>query len=517
VIIGGILLPLGGSVAAGAERIDAANPQINEQKITAEELATWIDRHFENAWKHQGIEPAAITSDSEFVRRAYLDLIGRIPSVAEVRAFLDDRSPDKRRQLIDELLQRGAFANHLASTFRDLMLAGAMLQAPQTRTLEVWLKLRFTANMPYDQVVRELLTAEIDRNPSLRTPSPIAFYQAADFKPETLAANASRIFMGIQVQCAQCHDHPFAEWKQAQFWSFAAFFKNVDSQQMTGVSMTLTPEAEQITIPGKEIVVPALFLDGSKPVRAASESSRAMLARWITASDNPYFAKAAVNRIWGRLLGHGFVQPVDDLDPTHTPAYPEVFNAICRQFRLHQYDVKYVIRAVTATRVYQLSCRGAPRDGEDPLSPHFARMPLRRMTSDQIYASFVQATGFRDTTTNLGETVARNEFQEKFADSATSPTEIKTTILQALSLMNGSYITGATDLQNSEFLSVVADAPYLDAKGRIETLFLATLSRPPDANELTLFLVSQNPAEEKNSLADLFWMLLNSAEFILNH
>ena len=506
-----------GRWCVSAERAEAVPAESAEQRMTAEDLASWIDQHFVEAWKCQGIEPATITNDSEFVRRAFLDLIGRIPSVAEVRAFLDDASPDKRPKLIEELLQRGAFANHLANTFRDLMLSGATLQAIQTQTLEIWLKLRFTANMPYDQVVSELLTAPIDQNPAPRTPSPIAFYQAAEFKPELLAANASRVFMGIQVQCAQCHDHPFAEWKQGQFWSFAAFFKNVDPQRMDGAAMALNSDVEQITIPGKDLVVPALFLDGSKPVRASNESSRAMLARWITAPDNPYFAKAAVNRIWGRLLGHGFVQPLDDLDPSHPPVYPEVFNELCRQFRLHHYDLKYVIRAITATQAYQLSCRGAPGDKEDPLAAHFARMPLRRMTSDQIYASFVQATGFRDTTTNQGEAVARNEFLDKFADSAMSPTEIKTTILQALSLMNGQYVARATDLENSEFLSVVADAPYLDSAGRIETLFLATLSRPPDSTELALFLESQNSADAKPALADLFWMLLNSAEFLLNH
>lgn len=503
-----------------AEELDTASETpVIDRKMQPVELARWIDQQFQLAWKQQGIAPAPQTNDSEYVRRAFLDLIGRIPSTAEVRAFLDDQTPDKRQYLVEELLQRGAFANHLANTFRDLMLAGTT--APETRalapSLEIWLKLRFTANMPYDQVVSDLLTAPLDRPSIPRAPSPLAFYQAAEFKPEQLAANASRVFMGIQVQCAQCHDHPFAEWKQPQFWSFAAFFKNVSPQGVDGQAMMQTDDTDGIKIPGKDVLVPALFLDGSSPARDPQINQRAMLARWVTSPTNPYFAKAVVNRVWGSYLGRGFVQPLDDLDPSHPPAYPEIFDALCTQLRLHHYDLKYLIRVIAATQVYQLSCRGAPREGEDQLAVQFARMPLRRLTSDQIYASFIQATGFREAAPNISENVARDEFLEKFADSSVSPTEIKTTILQALSLMNGRHVTLATDLEKSEFLSVIADAPFLDASCRVESLFLATLSRMPDETERQLFVDALAADESKSALADLFWMLLNSAEFLLNH
>ncbi len=515
---------LAGPAAAGQERGAADHRDVAQLKLPPDELATWIDGRFLEAWKKQGIEPAPQTSDSEFVRRAFLDLIGRIPSVAEGRAFLEDARPDKRHRLVEELLQRGAFAAHLANTWRDLLLAGASAvdARAQAPALEVWLKLRFSANMPYDQLVSELLTAALDRN-APRTPSPLAFYQAAEFKPEVLAANASRLFLGVQVQCAQCHDHPFAEWKQPQFWSFAAFFNNLDAPRADGAAMAASEDLEEIRIPGKDVLVPALFLDGTRPERKAGTGKRLMLARWITGPENPYFAKAAVNRIWGSYFGRGFVQPVDDLDPSHPPVYPDVFDALSMQFRLHQYDLKYLVRVITATRVYQLSSRGASPDKEDPQAAHFARMPLRRMTSDQVYASFVQATGLRDAApnpANPGDGQARDEFQAKFADSATSPTEVETTILQALSLMNGRHVAAATDLEQSEFLAVVADAPYLDDAGRIETLFLAALSRPPEPAELELFLenkTSGDPAARKAALADVFWILLNSAEFLLNH
>lgn len=512
---------VGTALATETVKVDATTPQATEEKLSPEQLADWIDKHFEEAWKEQGIVPAPLTTDGEFVRRVFLDLIGRIPSVAETREFLDDVRPNKRRILVDELLQRGAFANHLANTFRDQMLAGSSAQEVRglAPSLETWLKLRFTANIPYDQVVTELLTATVDRNVNnqqVRKPSPLAFYQAAEFKPEQLAANASRVFLGIQVQCAECHDHPFAEWKQPQFWSFAAFFKNADVQRPDGTMMMASDDADGIKIPGKDVLVPALFLDGSKPAPLENETKRHVVARWMTSTQNPYFAKAAINRVWGSYLGHGFVQPLDDLDPSHPPIYPEVFEMLCKQFQLHHYDLKYIVRVISSTRLYQLSCRGAPHEGEDPLAIHFARMPLRRLTGDQVYASFVQATGFRDANANASDAVAREEFREKFTDSAPSPTEIKTTILQALSLMNGRHISAATDLEKSEFLSVVAEAPFLDWPARVETLFVAAFSRAPNSEEIELFQESST-VDSKTALADLFWILLNSAEFLLNH
>ena len=516
-----VLVSLFGVAVADEGTKEATQTSLSsDEKLTSDQLADWIDNYFEQAWKDQGIIPAPPTSDSEFVRRVFLDLIGRIPSVAETREFLDDPQPNKRRRLVDELLQRGAFANHLANTFRDQMLAGSSAQEVRglAPALETWLKLRFTANIPYDQVVTELLTATVDRNVNQpnRKPSPLAFYQAAEFKPEQLAANASRVFLGIQVQCAECHDHPFAEWKQPQFWSFAAFFKNADIQRPDGAMMMASEEADGIKIPGKDVLVPALFLDGSKPAPMENETRRHMVARWMTSRQNPYFAKAAINRVWGSYLGHGFVQPLDDLDPSHPPVYPEVFEALCKQFQLHHYDLKYVLRVISSTKLYQLSCRGAPHEGEDPLAVHFARMPLRRLTGDQVYASFVQATGFRDANPNASDAVAREEFRERFTDSAPSPTEIKTTILQALSLMNGRHMSAATDLEKSEFLSVVAEAPFLDWPARVETLFVAAFSRPPNSEEVELFQESST-IDSKTALADLFWVLLNSAEFLLNH
>jgi len=515
----------------------SAKPASDVESLSAEQLAQQIDAILADAWKTSGVAAAPLTTDAEFVRRVYLDLIGRIPSVAETLAFVDDTRADKRRQLVEELLGRGAWAAHFANTWRDMLLAGSANpeMRAQVSSLESWLRLRFSVNMPYDRMARELMTAEVRSAPtSAIEPSAAAFYQAADFKPELLAASTTRVFLGIQLQCAQCHDHPFASWKRQQFWQMAAFFKDTQAEsaaQAEGSVSAITSlkalvgmgDADALTIPETKIVVKPLFLDGTSPSRKPDETKRQILAKWITTSDNPLFARAAVNRLWDHFFGRGLVHPVDHLDTAGPPSQPQLFDELSQQFVLHGYDMKYLIRAITATRAYQLSSQAAGAPNEKQLLV-FARMPLRRMSGDQLYASFVQATGFQPTGTAAQqvqlESSARDEFQARFNDTSVPRTEAPTTILQALALMNGRYVTEATDVIQSRVFAAVATAPYLDTRGRIELLFLTALSRRPDAGELedlSAYVTAAGSRGEKRALADAFWSLLNSAEFVLNH
>jgi hypothetical protein len=296
-------------------------------------------------------------------------------------------------------------------------------------------------------------------------------------------------------------------------------FKDLD-QQNPG-----TADGDGIKIPEKDIVVPAAFLDGSRP-EGAGLARRQSLARWTTSPRNPYFARAVVNRIWAHCFGQGFVDPVDDLDPANAPSHPELFDAVVEQFIRSGYDLKYLVRAITYSEAWQLSSRGAAGEAGERQIEHFARMPLRRMTSDQLFASFVEATGFRDAVPQVNnifqpDNGARMEFQAKFGDPNAGPTETETTILQALSLMNGRFVAQATDLEQSETLAAIIEAPYLDTAGRIESLYLTALSRRPEPEEtarLAAWLDRRSKkVGEKAALADLFWTLLNSAEFLLNH
>ncbi|HEV3025908.1 MAG TPA: DUF1553 domain-containing protein, partial [Pirellulales bacterium] len=465
-------------------------------------------------------------------------LIGKIPCVAEIEEFLADSSADKRRRVVDDLLKRGAHAQHFANTWRGLMLAGAaenieaQIATPQ---FETWLRLRFAVNASYDRLVNELLTAPVDlapqaslaRNRRSFVPSPVAYFQANEQKPEQIAASTTRIFLGVQVQCAQCHDHPFSHWTRREFWSLAAFFDKPPMQ--AGAVARATPKSgspNAIVIPDTQIVVEPVFLDGSAPDWTSGGAKRELLAGWITRGDNPFFARAAVNRLWDHFLGRGFVHPVDDLDKANPPSHPELLDELSRQFTLHGFDLNYLIRAITATRAYQLSSWAAAI-GEDDLA-RFARMPLRRMTADQLFASIVQATGFREEPRRAQRgvvlpdtTSAAAEFRNRFADQSVPRTEAETSILQALALMNGKLISDATDLSKSETLVAVADAPFMTTDQRVETLFLASLSRKPATDELAHFVeyVDQGGAatDSKQALCDVFWALLNSAEFALNH
>lgn len=502
--------------------------------LDRDQLTALIDRELSAVWEREKITPAAPADDAEFLRRACLDIIGKIPTVTELEAFLEDARADKRRRIVDELLQRGAHATHFANTWRGLMLAGAAeniearISTPQ---FETWLRLRFAVNMPYDRLVSELLTAPVEtmqangapNNPRRFVPSPLAFYQANEQKPEQIAASTTRIFLGVQVQCAQCHDHPFSHWTRREFWSLAAFF---DASGMAPSEKPSSGSARAILIPETKIVVEPAFLDGSQPDWESGSPKRDLLSRWITGTDNPYFARAAVNRMWDNFLGRGFVHPVDDLDKTNPPSHPELLDVMSRQLALHHFDLNYLVQAITASRAYQLSSQGG--SGGDTDLQKFARMPLRRMTADQLFASIVQATGFREErrTTQRGAIIAdvntaSAEFRNRFADQSVPRTEAETSILQALALMNGKLVSDATDLAKSETLAAVADAPFLDTPARVRALFMAALSRPPQPEELEQMAAyvdrGGSPQDSKRALCDVFWALLNSAEFALNH
>ncbi len=534
-----------------------------QDDVDATALAALIDRELARRWNAEGIVPAPPADDAEFLRRVSLDIVGKIPRDSEVRAFLDDRGPDKRRRLVEQLLDRGSYATHFANAWRELLLPGANNNL-ETRGLappfEAWLKIRFSTDTPYDRWVTELLTsavaAEADGNPLARratVPSPLAFYQFNERKPESLAANTSRVFLGTQVQCAQCHDHPFARWKRQEFWAMAAFFgttapadaaetsdtagTTVEEKEVVEGATNETPSASpaagspksisaaglSIKIPETDTVVEAKFLDGTSPTWRPGDDPRRELTRWITGHDNPYFARAAVNRIWEHFFGRGLVDPVDDMDERNPPSHPDLFAELARQFVHHGYDFKYLIRAITSSRAYQLTSRTDSGGSDDPQT--FARMPLRRMTPEQLYDSLGEATGYRDTTQRqqgavFGVETGRAAFQAKFADASARRSEAQTSILQALALMNGTFVADATSLERSETLAAIADLRLLDMPARLDALFMASLNRPcepGEAEQFVAYVQEAGPEGEKAALAYVFWALLNSAEFIMNH
>lgn len=509
-----------------------------QDKIAPAALAVRIDQRLAEKW--QGVVPAAAADDAEFLRRVYLDIAGRIPRVSEIRDFLDNTTTERREQIVEQLLDSPQYVKHFSTTWRNLLLPAN--NNPQLALLsggfKPWLEQQVRDNIPYDEMVRDLLTASLANAGPVQTavrglpppgPSPVAFFLANEQKPENLAASTSRIFMGVKLECAQCHDHPFARWSRDQFWEMAAFFTSVQMAPRLApgqkVPFVQPSRLRQIKIPGIDKVVAAKFLTGAAPVWNNDSEPRTVLADWLTAPANPYFASTAVNRIWAHFFGVGLIDPVDDEPTEENPvSHPELLAELSNQFVAHNYDIKYLIRAITATQAYQRTSRQNHVSQAEPRA--FARMAIRGLTPEQLFDSIALATGYREppATTNPrllafgNPATPRGEFLSKFA-SQERATEKQTSILQALALMNGKFVGDATTVQRSTFLAAIADAPFLSLEQKIESLYLATLSRLPKAHESERLLAYVNAGGPRTDvrLGDVLWALLNSSEFILNH
>jgi hypothetical protein len=557
------------ALSTSARGADPAKPSAEAAVLTAR-----IDAVLSAAWAANKIEPAEMSSDGEFLRRVYLDLAGRIPSVAEARAFLVDKGEDKRQRLVAQLLKRPTYTRHMSTVWRHLLLP----EADTNNDLgfvavgfEIWLREQFSKNAGYDQIVRELLTTPIDQrsaqsiyNPGLASQAtPISFYFAKEGKPENLASASARNFLGLRLECAQCHDHPFATWTRDQFWGLAAFFAGIQSQDRgEGFNM---PEREildrrEIGIPGTERIVQATYPDGGDPQWKFKVGPRQTLADWVTSKKNPYFAKATVNRVWAHMFGIGLVEPVDEMVGGQDTKihHAELLNELAKEFADHKYDLKYLFEAIAGSKAYQLASRGS---GPATL---YSRQLLRGLTGEQLYDSLAVATGQPDTygenpySAFQGGNGYRDEFLSKFGKQAGKTTEHETSIIQALTLMNGRFTANATNTSRSELLSAVLEAPFFSDKSRLETIYLATLSRLPTEKELekaqsfiaraiankdttskdstrsdtadkdttgkktagkdTASKASNDPNKAHyEAVADVFWSLLNSTEFVFNH
>ncbi len=510
---------MAGSLWAGV----SSAPLCAQEKLGPQSMAAKIDKRLQDKW--QGVEPAPLADDAEFLRRLFLDLAGRIPRVSEVRTFLEDTSADRRWRAVEQLLESPRYVKHFSATWKNLLLPANVNEPLQLTDFRTWLEEQVRANTPYDRMVREILTTPLPDNgrdlrrgsQALPTP-PAAFFLANERKAENLAASTARIFLGVKLECAQCHDHPQARWTRAQFWELAAFFPPLEEPG------GLRPTARQIRIAGTDKVVSAKLLTGQEPAWSDGEEPRIALARWLTAADNPYFARTAVNRLWAHFFGVGLIDPVDDEPTDDNPvSHPELLAELTGQFVAHDFDIQYLIRTITATKAYQRTSARTHKSQDDLRV--FARMAVRGLTAEQLFDSIALATGFREKTSGPAAsfldlaniTSERGNFVNRFA-SQERVTEKQVSILQALALMNGKFVADATSLDKSTTLAAVVDTPFMTSKQKIETLYLAALSRQPRADELRrLTVYIESTSEPRKALGDVFWALLNSSEFILNH
>ena len=501
------------------------------------ELATEIDGLIRRRLAAENVTAAPVADDAEFLRRVFLDLGGRIPPSTRVRRFLADRDPDKRRKVVDELLDSSLYVVHFSNVWRKALLPETQAD-PQTRVLvpafEAWLRQKLTDDTSYSEMVREIVTVPLaaSRNPreipgQADRPSPLAFYQAKQIKPENLAASTARTFLGIRIECAQCHDHPFDNWKQNDFWSFAAFFAGMERQGRGGFLAAIREVADRrkLKIPGTETSVGPVFLDGSRPLPTQTRGARQLLADWMITAENSYFAKAAVNRLWSQMFGIGLVDPPDDFTADNPPSHPKLLDLLASEFASHNFDVRHILRSIVASDAYQRTSRQTDPSQQKPRL--FSRMAVKGLSPEQIFDSLAQATGYVPVAVDRTSTgpgaldSVRSEFVDLFGDDSSRPTQQRTTILQALALMNGGLVSEATSLDRSRTLTAVVEFPALGTGDRVEALFLAALGRRPGAKRLAALVayvdaggVTRDPAA---ALADVFWALLNSSEFLLNH
>lgn len=502
-----------------------------------DDLAARVDRLIEKRLLAERVTAAPVAGDAEFLRRVYLDLGGRIPPASRVRQFLAEAAPNKRRRVVDELLGGSLYVMHFSNVWRKALLPETQSD-PQTRVLvpgfEAWLRQKLSEDTSYSAMVREIVTVSLTpagvagelSRPDSR-PSPLAFYQAKQIKPENLAASMARTFLGIRIECAQCHDHPFDKWKQDEFWSFAAFFAGMERQGQGGFLAAIREVSEQreLEIPGTGRSVGPVHLDGAKPRPARAGGTRRLLADWMISDRNPYFARAAVNRLWAHQFGIGLVDPPDDFTADNPPSHARVLELLAAEFVVHGFDVRFILRAIAATNAYQRTSRLThPSQSNLRL---FSRMAVKGLSPEQIYDSLAQAVGHVPPASDRQPVVPgqpetpRNRVLELFRDESSRPTQQRTTILQALALMNSDFTADATSLDRSRTLAAVVGIPALTTGDRIEALYLVALSRRPRVEELKRLAgyvdgggVTGDP---RQALGDIFWALLNSSEFLLNH
>jgi len=508
-------------------------PGAEPAPLAAARLAERIDHHVDAVLDEKSITAAPLADDAEFIRRVHLDLIGRIPAADDVRRFLADPSPAKRDDLIDQLLSDPRHFDHFARTWRALLLPEAEtdLQIDYFRPgLEAWLRERRAKNAGLDLLVRELIATPISDSAQapemvlrdLRRANSLGYFAAKEAKPENLAASATRLFLGVRLECAQCHDHPFGEWTQRQFWNQAAFFAGLE-RQGKGVFAPLAEARglREVAMMQTGSSVAAVFLDGKTPEVKPTDSPRIAFAAWLTARDNVQFAKAGVNRVWGQLMGIGLVDPVDDFHEMNPPSHPALLDELAAAFAESSFDLTLLTGAICRTRAYQRTSR-TTAPGQDELHL-YARRGVKSLSGEQFLDVLSAALGWprEDDPLRVGRN--RDPVQQQLLDlfsSSERSSDPHTTITQALALMNGTVINGAAGEKPSPTLARLIERRDEPLACKLDALYLATLSRFPtqaERSELVQYAGAASDEELPRRLGDVLWVLLNSVEFRCNH
>jgi len=472
------------------------------------------------------ISPSESCTDREFIRRVSLDAIGVLPTPEEVNAFLADESPDRRAHLIDRLLARPEFHDFWTLKFADILRAnGRLIQTKGTFGFNRWIRANLEQNVPMDQFVRELLTAD---GSSFQNP-PANYYRISR-DPENSTETTAQLFLGVRIQCAKCHNHPFEKWTQDDYYGFAAFFSRV--RQKKGASpedeVIFSASAGEVTQPSTGQVMKPKALGGPVLEDPAEHDRRKALATWLTGPSNPFFAKSLTNRVWYHLMGRGIVEPVDDFRDSNPACNDELLDDLSAQFVQSNFDLKALIRSILNSRTYQLSAHANELNEADSLyfSHAFTKLLPAEVLLDAISTVTASASkfdnlpvGFR--ATQIPDGKMENPFLKTFGRPARElacecERESDSNLSQALQLIGGATVNGKLrdDAGRMATLAKSDKSP----EQIVQALYSIALSREPNATEMAAATKHLAGAtDRRQAVEDLGWVLINSKEFLFRH
>ena len=481
-----------------------------------------------------GIEPSPVADDATFMRRTYLDVIGTLPTADEARKFLTDPSPQKRAILIDQLLQRSEYADFWAMKWADILRVDReIIKSPGTIAMTRWLRTQFANNLPYDKFVGEIVTARGNTN----SESPAAMYLVHN-DPEKLARSISQVFLGVRIECAQCHQHPFERWGQKDYFAFAGFFSGVKNKKLPSAGTKIYDDAgSDLTHPRTGEAVPYAGL-GAPAVETEVEieprarlpiSRRDALATWITDRNNPFLAPMIVNRLWAHYFGKGLVDPIDDIRETNPASNEPLMDYLTNYLKENDYDLKKLTALILNSATYQLSPITNQSNEQD--QQNFSHAVWRSLPAEVLLDAISQVTDIPEHFNGWPEgyraiEIWDNRMPSYFFRVFGKPQRVSVcecergtepSIAQALHLMNAPE--SITKIQHRNGRARQLAQSSLTEDEVIETLYLTTFTRFPNQDELALMRTAFADAgvTRQEAIEDIVWALLNSREFVFNH
>jgi hypothetical protein len=480
--------------------------------------------------KALGLPPSPLATDTTFLRRATIDIAGRLPTLAETEQFLADRDPNKRAQWIDRLLASSDYAEYFANKWNAVLRNKRRAESDKAATFAFhdWLRRNLYENTPYDQLVRELLaaTGEPGRHP------PAAWYREVP-DPTSQVEDTAQLFLGLRIQCARCHHHPFEKWSQQDYFGFQAFFTQVGRKKGEVASLDRIYHRRgvaQARHPKTGAILKPTGLGGAPLDIGPDEDPRLRLVDWLAASDNPFFARALVNRYWKHFFGRGLVDPDDDMRATNPAVNPALLDALAKDFVEHRYDLKQLIRTIGNSQVYQLSAEPNPWNADD--KQNFSRYYPKRLNAEVLLDAIDQLTAAPSNFGGLPAGTRAVELPDNGFDSyfltvfgrpeATSACECERSgeanLAQCLHLLNSRAIQGKLTLGSGRAAQWAAAATRPTA-AKIRELYLLAVSREPTAEETAAAVthVERHAANPRWAYEDIVWSMLNTKEFLFNH